>query len=151
MKKAVIMCRVSSEEQTKGYSLDVQFDALNNYCVRNEIRVLKHFKEDHSAKDFNRPQWKNFMVYAKRNKADIDLLLITSWDRFSRNLTDALITLRQLDAMGISVQAIQQPIDMSIPENKAMLAMYLSIPEIDNDRKSIKVKEGMRAAQKEVS
>jgi DNA invertase Pin-like site-specific DNA recombinase len=149
MKKAVIMCRVSSEEQTKGYSLDVQFDALNNYCVRNEIRVLKHFKEDHSAKDFNRPQWKNFMVYAKRNKAEIDLLLITSWDRFSRNLTDALITLRQLDAMGISVQAIQQPIDMSIPENKAMLAMYLSIPEIDNDRKSIKVKEGMRAAQKE--
>ena len=71
MKKAVIMCRVSSEEQTKGYSLDVQFDALNNYCVRNEIRVLKHFKEDQSAKDFNRPQWKNFMVYAKRNKAEI--------------------------------------------------------------------------------
>ena len=30
MKKAVIMCRVSSEEQTQGYSLDVQFDALNN-------------------------------------------------------------------------------------------------------------------------
>ena len=74
MKKAVIMCRVSSEEQTKGYSLDVQFDALNNYCVRNEIRVLKHFKEDYSAKDFNRPQWKNFMVYAKRNKAEIDFI-----------------------------------------------------------------------------
>ena len=81
------------------------------------------------------------MVYAKRNKAEIDLLLITSWDRFSRNLTDALITLRQLDAMGIAVQAIQQPIDMSIPENKAMLAMYLSIPEIDNDRK---VNQGQR-------
>ena len=148
MKKAVIMCRVSSDEQTHGYSLDVQFDALNNHCQRNDIQIVKHYKEDHSAKDFNRPQWKNFMAYAKINKANIDLLLITSWDRFSRNLTDALVTLRQLESMGISVQAIQQPIDMSIPENKAMLAMYLSIPEIDNDRKSIKVKEGMRAAQK---
>ena len=52
------MCRVSSDEQTHGYSLDVQFDVLNNHCQRNDIQIVKHYKEDHSAKDFNRPQWK---------------------------------------------------------------------------------------------
>lgn len=34
MKKAVIMCRVSSDEQAKGYSLSVQLEQLTNYCKR---------------------------------------------------------------------------------------------------------------------
>ncbi len=70
-KSAVIMCRVSSDEQTKGYSLGVQFDALSSYCQRHDIHVLKHYREDHSAKDFNRPEWKKFMEFAKKNKKDI--------------------------------------------------------------------------------
>ncbi len=142
------MCRVSSDEQAKGYSLDIQHEQLTTYCNRNDINVLKHYREDHSAKDFNRPEFQNFLKYAKKNKDSIDLLLVTSWDRFSRNITDAFIILRELEALGIQVQAIEQPIDMSIPENKAMLALFLAIPEIDNDRRSIKIKGGMRAALK---
>ena len=95
MDNAVIMCRVSSEEQAKGYSLDVQFEQLTNYCKRNDVNVIKHYREDHSAKDFNRPQFQNFLQYAKSNKSKIDTLLITSWDRFSRNLTDALVMIRR--------------------------------------------------------
>lgn len=148
MKTAVLMSRVSSEEQARGYSLDVQEESLLKYCTRNNIMVLQKFREDHSAKDFNRPEFKKFLEYAKKNKGRIDLLLITSWDRFSRNITDALLVLRRLKNLGISVQAIEQPIDLSIPENKVVLAMFLAIPEIDNDRRSIKIKQGMRAALK---
>jgi len=148
MKKAVIMCRVSSDEQAKGYSLDVQLESLTRHCVREDIEIIKHFKEDHSAKNFSRPEFKKFLEYAKRNKGKIDMLLITSWDRFSRNLTDSLIMLRRLKGMSIEVHAIEQPIDMSIPENKAMLAIFLAIPEIDNERRSIKIRGGVRGALK---
>ena len=140
MKNAIIMSRVSSDEQAKGYSLNVQLEQLTNYCKRNNLNIVKHYKEDHSAKDFNRPEYQKFLQFAKKNKDKIDVLLITSWDRFSRNITDSLIMLRRLDKLGIQVQAIEQPIDMSIPENKAMLALFLAIPEIDNDRRSIKIK-----------
>ena len=37
MKRAVIMSRVSSEEQAKGFSLGVQFEQLTNYCKRKDI------------------------------------------------------------------------------------------------------------------
>ena len=37
---------------------------------------------------------------------------------------------------------------MSIPENKAMLAIFLAIPEIDNDRRSIKIRGGIRGSLK---
>lgn len=148
MKRAVIMCRVSSEEQAKGYSLDVQFEQLTRYCDRNSISIVKHYREDHSAKNFNRPEFKNFLQFVKKNKGEVDLLLITSWDRFSRNLTDSLVMLRSLEKYGVKVQAIEQPIDMSIPENKAMLAIFLAIPEIDNDRRSIKIRGGIRGSLK---
>ena len=96
MKNAVIMSRVSSDEQAKGYSLDVQLNKLTKHSKKNNICVVKHFKEDHSAKDFNRPEFQKFLVYAKKNKQNIDLLLVTSWDRFSRNITDSLVMLRRL-------------------------------------------------------
>ena len=148
MKKAVIMCRVSSDEQAKGFSLDIQKEQLTNYCNRNNITIVNEYKEDHSAKNFNRPEFQRFLSSIKKNKGNIDVLLITSWDRFSRNLTDALVMIRKLNQLGIQVQAIEQPIDMSIPENKAMLALYLAIPEIDNDRRSIKIRGGVRASLK---
>ena len=80
MKRAVIMSRVSSDEQAKGFSLGVQFEQLTNYCKRKDIEVVAHYKEDHSAKNFNRPEFQNFLRFAKKNKKTIDYLLVTTWD-----------------------------------------------------------------------
>ena len=129
MKTAVIMARVSSEEQALGYSLGVQEESLTRYCEKNNIQIVQKYREDHSAKDFNRPEFKTFLNYARKNKGKIDYFLITSWDRFSRNITDAFLMIRTLKNLGITVQAIEQQTDMSIPENKAMLALFLAIPE----------------------
>ena len=142
------MARVSSDEQAKGYSLDVQSEALEKYCQRNGIEIAYEFREDHSAKNFDRPAFKEFMTYAKKNRGKIDVLLFTSWDRFSRNIQEAYKVIDSLRSLGIIPQAIEQPIDLSIPENKAILAMFLVIPEIDNDRRSLKTIGGMRASQK---
>ena len=142
------MSRVSSDEQAKGYSLDIQSEALEKYCERNDIEIVYSFREDHSAKNFDRPAFKEFMEHAKRNKGGIDLLLFTTWDRFSRNILDAYVVIDQLKQMNIQPDAIEQSIDLSIPENKLLLAMYLAMPEIDNDRRSIKVRGGMRASKK---
>jgi site-specific DNA recombinase len=146
MKTAVLMSRVSSDEQALGYSLGIQEESLLKYCAKNDIEVKYKIKEDHSAKNFDRPEFKKFMTYAKANRGKIDYLLVTSWDRFSRNITDALIVIRKLKELGITVSAIEQPIDPTVPENLIILAMYLAIPEIDNSRRSIKIKQGMRAA-----
>ena len=147
-KKAALMSRVSSDEQAKGYSLDVQSEALEKYCLRNDIEIVYSFREDHSAKSFDRPAFQRFLEHAKKNHRNIDLLLFSTWDRFSRNAMDAYHMIDRLKKMGIEAQSIEQPIDFSIPENKMMLAMYLVMPEIDNDRRSIKIKSGIRGAKK---
>ncbi len=142
------MARVSSDEQAKGFSLDIQKQKLEEYCSRESITVKHTLREDHSAKNFNRPEWKRLKEILSRPKHGIDLLIVTSWDRFSRNLHESLTEIEWLKNRGVSVMAIDQPLDMSVPENKLMLAIYLTVPEVDNDRRSIKIKEGMRAALK---
>jgi site-specific DNA recombinase len=40
------------------------------------------------------------------------------WDRFSRNTGDAYYMIRTLQGYGISPQAVEQPLELSVPENK---------------------------------
>lgn len=150
MKRAIIYIRVSTDEQAdKGYSLTHQEERLRKYCELNKIEIVAIFKEDYSAKTFERPEFKKLLQLAKKNKGKINYLLFINWSRFSRNAGDAYGMINQLSKLNIEAQAIEQPLDLSIPENKMMLAFYLAAPEVENDRRSLNVTYGMRRAKKE--
>ena len=53
-----------------------------------------------------------------------------------------------MKAWDIEPQAITQPIDFDVPQSKIMLSIYLTLPEVDNDIRSGKVKMGLRGANK---
>lgn len=148
MKTAILYLRVSTDEQAlSGYSLKVQQEMLTNYCKLHDVSITKIFTEDHSAKTFKRPEWNKLLLYLQKQKAD--LLLFTKWDRFSRNTGDAYQMLAKLKVIGIIPQAVEQPLDLNVPENKLVLALYLAVPEIENDRRSLNTQMGMRRAKKD--
>ncbi|RKR82362.1 DNA invertase Pin-like site-specific DNA recombinase [Mucilaginibacter gracilis] len=150
MKTADLYVRVSTDEQAqKGYSPRSQEHVLRQYCEMQNIKVRNVIFEDHSAKTFNRPEWKKLLITLKKHKHKTDLLLFTKWDRFSRNTSDAYQMITTLKKLGVDPQAIEQPLDMSIPENKMMLAIYLTTPEIENDRRGLNTFFGIRQAKKE--
>lgn len=150
MPNAIIYTRVSTDEQAdKGYSLRDQKDRLEKYCAIKGISILAHYQDDHSAKTFDRPEFTKLLDFAKKNKSQVDHLIVVKWDRFSRNATDALNMLRTFHKLGISVDAAEQPIDLSIPENKLMLSFYLTAPEVENDRRAMNTTNGMRRAKLE--
>jgi len=150
MKVADLYIRVSTDEQAdKGYSQRSQEEVLRRYCEINKITVRKTIFEDHSAKTFQRPQWQGLLLSLKKKRGQIDLILFTKWDRFSRNAPDAYQMIHTLKNLGIEPQAIEQPLDMEVPENKMMLAIYLTAPEIENDRRALNTFYGLRRAKKE--
>lgn len=150
MKTADLYVRVSTDEQAdKGYSQRSQEELLRKYCDINKITIRKVIFEDHSAKTFNRPQWQKYLLELRKHKGQADLVLFLKWDRFSRNAGDAYQMINVLRKLGIEPQAIEQPLDLSIPENKMMLAFYLAAPEVENDRRALNVIHGMRRARKE--
>lgn len=147
---ADLYVRVSTDEQAdKGYSQRNQEEMLRKYCDHHDITIRNIIYEDHSAKSFNRPEWKKLIQHLKKNKNRISLILFTKWDRFSRNAGDAYQMINILRDLDVEPQAIEQPLDLSIPENKMMLAFYLAAPEVENDRRALNVFFGMRRAKKE--
>ncbi|PPL04783.1 recombinase family protein [Parapedobacter indicus] len=149
MQVADLYVRVSTDEQTKGYSPRSQEAVLRQYCQLRNITVRQFFYEDYTAKHFNRPEWRKLMIILRKQRGKTDLLLFTKWDRFSRNTSDAYQMITTLKRLGVEPQAVEQPLDLSIPENKMMLAIYLTAPEIENDRRGLNTKAGIRQAKKE--
>lgn len=149
MKKAILYIRVSTDEQSKNYSPKHQEEFLRRYCDFNNITIVELVFEDYSAKTFNRPAFQTMLQKLKRRSLKADFLIFTKWDRFSRNAPDAYGMISTLNKIGIEPQAVEQPLDLTIPENKIMLAFYLSAPEVENDRRSLNTIGGMRRAKKE--
>lgn len=150
MKIADLYIRVSTDEQAeKGYSQRNQEEVLRKYCEIKGIQVRKAIFEDHSAKTFSRPEWQKLLLDLRKRKGQTDLILFTKWDRFSRNTSDAYQMIDILRKLGVEPQAVEQPLDLSVPEGKMILAVYLSVPEVENDRRALNTFHGMRRAKKE--
>ncbi|MGM9475182.1 recombinase family protein [Pedobacter sp. GSP4] len=152
MKKACLYIRVSTDEQAdKGFSQRDQAERLQIHCAKNNIEVTKIIFEDYSAKTFIRPEWTKLLIELRKSKGNgFDYVMFTKWDRFSRNTADAYQMIRTLTVdYLIEPVAIEQPLDLSVPESKTILAVYLSMPEVENDRRALNVTYGMRRAKKE--
>jgi DNA invertase Pin-like site-specific DNA recombinase len=148
MKTAYLYVRVSTDEQKRrGYSLLEQEDRLLKYCEYNNIKVKGIYREDYSAKDFNRPEWKKLLVVIKNKSKEEKNILFIKWDRFSRNIEYAYEMIGLLRKYATTQMAIDQPIDLSVPESTVMLAVYLSVPEAENSRRAMNTANGIRRAK----
>lgn len=148
MKKAYLYVRVSTDEQKKrGYSLPEQEDRLLKYCEYHNIEVKGIYREDFSAKTFNRPEWKKLIAVVKSKSKEDKNILFIKWDRFSRNIEYAYEMLGLLRKYKTTAMAIDQPLDFSVPESTVMLAVYLSVPEAENSRRAMNTANGIRRAK----
>ncbi|CAN5833750.1 recombinase family protein [soil metagenome] len=148
-RRAILYTRVSTDDQAeRGYSLRDQEARLREHCQRQGIEIAEHFQDDHSAKTFDRPEFKKLLAYAAANKGAADLLLVLKWDRFSRNIAASYSMRDQLRALGLNVNSVEEPVS-SAPEGQIMQALYFVVPEVDNARRAQATKDGMRRAKLE--
>lgn len=148
-KRAIIYTRVSTDEQNNGYSPADQKEKLYRFCENNGIEVIGFYHDDESGKSFERPEWKRIITFLKNNKNTVDYIYFLKWDRFSRNAPEAYAELSRLRKLGVEARAMEQPLDLDIPEQKVMLAIYLTAPEVDNDRRALNIFHGIRRGKKE--
>ncbi|MCD7879296.1 MAG: recombinase family protein, partial [Candidatus Gastranaerophilales bacterium] len=100
MEKAVIYVRVSSEEQAKhGFSIENQKKVCIEFAEKQGYFVDKVFvDEGKSAKNLDRPEIQELMVYCGKKKNDTKVVVIWRLDRISRNNTDYHGVIRPLFA-----------------------------------------------------
>ena len=149
MKRAIIYTRVSTDDQAKfGYSLRSQEEALRHYCKHKNIEVIQHYEEDFSGKDFDRPSFIQLIKYCQKEHKNIDLLLFTKWDRFSRNHGETYGIFTLFQKLNIEINAIEQPTNDD-PASKMIRGMHLMFGEMEREIISDRTKLGMRRSKKE--
>ena len=151
-KTAYLYIRVSTDEQAdRGFSQRDQDQRLHEYCSKNGFIVGKIIYEDYSAKTFKkRPEWSKLLAEIRSTKGrGCDMILFTKWDRFSRNAANAYNMIDTLSTYDIIPNAIDQFLDLKIPESRIMLAVYIAMAEAENLRKGLNVVVGMRRGRLE--
>lgn len=89
-KNAIIYARVSTDEQTKGYSLSTQIDASKSYAIERGYIHLKTFTEDYSGATMDRPILNEVRDYLERE--DVEVMIVYDVDRLARkSIYQALI------------------------------------------------------------
>ncbi|HEX4373615.1 MAG TPA: recombinase family protein, partial [Puia sp.] len=138
MRIADLYIRVCAEDTTdKYYSKKSQETSLRRFCIIQSVRIGKVIYEDHSAKTFRRPEWTKLMSDLRRRKRQADVILVATWDRFTTNAENAYRMSNILRKLGTQVQAVEQPLDLSVPGDRILLAFYLDAPEAENHRNSL--------------
>nr|WP_315220276.1 recombinase family protein [uncultured Flavobacterium sp.] len=147
---AVIYTRVSTDEQKEnGFSLQDQLNKLKLDCEKNNIEILKHYQDDHSAKDFNRPEFKIFLKDVETRKIKPDMFICVRPDRFSRNLTNTITMLAKFKVHKIEFRTLENHTDLDTPESLLPFIIHNLLPQIENERRGLNTKQGMRQAKRE--
>ncbi len=142
----IIYCRVSTDEQRKGTSVEVQEERLREYCKRMGYNIIElpNFKEDESAKTFKkRPVMQSILKYIKSHKKEVDKLLFLRWNRFSRDLPQAANVVQDLRFMGVEPNAIEEEIDFNNSNWPTLLGIYIGQAQGDNLSRSKATKDGI--------
>jgi len=145
--QVVIYTRVSTEDQKEnGYSLQDQERRLRKYCLDNNYEVIAHYQDDSSAKNFNRPQFQKLLTDLKEKRIKPSQLICLRIDRFSRNLQETMLMTQILKELKVEIYYLEGNVDLSTPESNILYMLSALLPQVENERRGLNTKHGMRQA-----
>jgi len=110
--KAVIYCRVSTEGQEQdGTSLQTQLEACREYCESRRYEIRCELSEAWSGLSLERPKLTEIRELVRTDA--IDMVVVYSLDRFSRDPVHGVILMQELEKHGVTLEAATETVDNS--------------------------------------
>ena len=146
--------RTSTEEQ----HLERGISEIKHYCAQNGIELKELFLDQHTGKNFDRPEYK----VLKRILDDGDSLIVTEADRLGRNKAETMKELQWFKEHGVRLLILEIPttlMDISKMDNELarlmlgtinnmMVELYVSMAEAEMHKKEKRQKEGLEELRK---
>ena len=135
-----IYVRVSTRKQDETN----QLPRLREIAKNRGFEVFNEYSDEASAKDANRPGWKELMEDASNHK--FDAILVTKLDRVMRSLVQLNITMSNLQTYNVKlICADIGEIDCSTPMGKVQMQIIGAIAEWEREIIVQRTKEGLEA------
>ncbi len=133
MKKAGLYCRVSTDIQMEGYSIDAQQDFLKSYCKLHEIEDYEFYIDGgYSGSNINRPDMQRLIDDVEDGK--IDVVIVFKLDRLSRSQKDTLYLIEEVfNANDCGFVSIRENFDTNTPFGKAMVGILSVFAQLERE------------------
>ena len=146
-KRALVYCRVSSEDQGKGTSLDEQETLCIDFAKKYKLEIEKIYKEKGSAMKPEKRKMFNEMVEKLRNGV-ADVVIFAFVDRMSRNPVDGYKIIQQVEEEGLTAIFVQERLYLQAPIESSEMLMLDTVLGVSNYRVRLdkeKCKAGIKA------
>lgn len=130
MSKTFGYWRVSTPDQDPAY----QIAALEKHGVDHV------FGEHITGARMNRPELTRLLKVCRRG----DCIVVWKMDRLGRSLKDVLITIEDMNAKGIQVKSLTEPIDTTSPMGTLIMQILLAVAQMERSLISERTKAGMQ-------
>ncbi len=148
---AVGYIRVSTEDQTQGYSLDAQRAEIERFCERNGYSLDRLYADDgvsaHSDRIENRPQLRALLDDAELKRFDV--VIVHTVDRWARNTGVQSQALQRLGTAGVGFVSVTENVDFSTPGGRLLLTVIGGVSEFFSDQLGVHVAKGQHQRARE--
>jgi len=107
--------RVSTEDQTKGFSLDDQKEQAEQYAKRKDLEIVHAFTIAESARKDSRKVFNQMLELVLQ--LDVKNIIFKNTDRMSRNYADLFKIEKMVDEQGLNVHFYQNDLTINAKSN----------------------------------
>lgn len=142
--RAAAYCRVSSDEQVDGFSLDAQRRIIEDACLTRGWTLAEvYVDEGKSARGDTvnkRPAFKRMMEDAEAGL--LDVVVVHKLDRFARNIRVTFEYLELLARHNVKFVAVAQDVDYTKPEGRMFMGMLATLAQYYSDNLAQETRKG---------
>ena len=141
MFRAGLYARVSTNDQQ---TLPMQIRAMRDYADRRGWMIATQIREVGSGA-VHRAAREQLMDAARRR--EIDVVLVWRLDRWGRSVTDLLVTLQELEHLGVGFVSLTEALDLTTPSGRAMAGLLAIFAEFEREILRDRVRAGLAHAR----
>jgi putative DNA-invertase from lambdoid prophage Rac len=138
-----LYARVSTYDQQ---TLPMQLEAMCAYAGHRGWIVTTEVKDVGSG-SIQRPKRELLMKAARRR--EIDAVLVWRLDRWGRSVADLVLTLKELNELGVAFVSLTEALDLTTPTGRAMAGLLAVFAEFEREVLRERVRAGIAQARKQ--
>lgn len=128
-----LYCRVSTDEQVHGFSIDNQKERLEAYAISQGWNDFQFYIDDgYSGTNMDRPALKRMIQRAESGR--IEIVAVYKLDRLGRKQKDVLFLLEDVfEKNKVAFKSATEPFDTATSLGKAMLGILAVFAQLERD------------------
>lgn len=143
IKRIALYARVST---LNNQNPELQLAELREYAARRDWIVVEEYVDRgvSGSKD-SRPALNRLMAHAHRR--NFDAVLVWKIDRWGRSLKHLVVSLADLDALGVAFVSLRDNLDLSTPSGRLMFQLLGAMAEFERALIQERVRAGLAHAR----